>query len=478
MSGVAWATFIAQGVSAVLALVTLLGRLQKFAGKEKQPWFDKKLFGQIMAIAIPSILQQSVLSVGNLFVQGIVNQFGSAVVAGYSGAIKLNTFAINIFMTLGSCLSSYTAQNIGAGKPGIAYQARQLGLIFNAVIGVLMSVFLAVFSGNILRMVSIAPALFDSANTYLRIVGGACFLNALIPIFSSYLRVFGYTKQSLWASIIGNVINFILNAVFLFVMNWGVMGVATATVISRIINLIIVATMGAVLIKAKDSPERIAPGKILGQIIKIGFPSACETALYNIAMTLVVRFMNQMDADGLNVTARSYATQIANFSYCIGAALAQANAILTGWHIGAKEYDECDKGTRKAAIYGVITASCLSITFALLGNYIVRIFTNDVQMINLVTKLLAIDIVLEFGRVTNLVYGQALKTSGDAVFPVVMGAVFMYLAAVGGTYFFGLHLGLLAVGAYIGLASDECIRAIGMVLRWKSGKWKNKGLVD
>ena len=62
-----------------------------------------------------------------------------------------------------------------------------------------------------------------------------------------------------------------------------------------------------------------------------------------------------------------------------------------------------------------------------------RIFTNDVQMINLVTKLLAIDIVLEFGRVTNLVYGQALKTSGDAVFPVVMGAVFMYLAAVGGS---------------------------------------------
>lgn len=116
VSGVAWATFIAQGVSAVLALVTLLGRLQKFAGEEKQPWFDKKVFAQIMAIAIPSILQQSVLSVGNLFVQGIVNQFGSAVVAGYSGAIKLNTFAINIFMTLGSCLSSYTAQNIGAGK--------------------------------------------------------------------------------------------------------------------------------------------------------------------------------------------------------------------------------------------------------------------------------------------------------------------------------------------------------------------------
>ena len=116
VAGVAWATFIAQGISAVLALVTLLVRLQKFAGTERVPLFDRKLFVQILAIAVPSILQQSVLSVGNLFVQDIVNRYGSAVVAGYSGAIKLNTFAINIFMTLGSCLSRYTAQNIGAGK--------------------------------------------------------------------------------------------------------------------------------------------------------------------------------------------------------------------------------------------------------------------------------------------------------------------------------------------------------------------------
>ena len=54
----------------------------------------------------------------------------------------------------------------------------------------------------------------------------------------------------------------------------------------------------------------------------------------------------------------------------------------------------------------------------------------------------------------------------------------MYLAAVGGTYFFGIHLGLLAAGAYIAMASDECARAVGMVLRWKSGKWKLKRLVD
>ena len=398
------------------------------------------------------------------------------------GAVGTANTYISVFIIMFGVISSgmvaVMTQNIGAGRPGIAYQARQLGLSFNAVIGVLMSVFLALFSGSMLRIVSIAPALMEPAETYLKIVGGACFLNALIPIFSSYLRVFGYTKHSLIGTIIGNVLNIVLNSIFLFVLDWGVMGVAVATVISRVVNLIIVAAMGAVLIKAKQSPDRLPAGRILGQIIKIGFPSACETALYNVAMTLIVRYMNQMDTDGMNVTARSYTMQIANFSYCIGAALAQANAIMTGWRIGAKEYDECNKGTKKAAIYGIIAATCFSVTFAATGHFIVHIFTDDVQMVNLVVKLLIVDIFLEFGRVTNLVYGQALKTSGDALFPVVMGAIFMYLFAVGGTYFLGIHLGLLAVGAYIAMAADECARAVGMVIRWKSGKWRNKRLVE
>ena len=398
------------------------------------------------------------------------------------GAVGTANTYIGVFIIMFGVISSgmvaVMTQNIGAGRPGIAYQARQLGLAFNAVIGVLMSVFLALFSGSMLRIVSIAPALMEPAETYLKIVGGACFLNALIPIFSSYLRVFGYTKHSLIGTIVGNVLNIVLNSIFLFVLDWGVKGVAGATVISRVVNLIIVAAMGAVLIKAKQSPDRLPAGRILGQIIKIGFPSACETALYNVAMTLIVRYMNQMDTDGMNVTARSYTMQIANFSYCIGAALAQANAIMTGWRIGAKEYDECNKGTKKAAIYGIIAATCFSVTFAASGHFIVHIFTDDVQMINLVVKLLIVDIFLEFGRVTNLVYGQALKTSGDALFPVVMGAIFMYLFAVGGTYFLGIHLGLLAVGAYIAMAADECARAVGMVIRWKSGKWRNKRLVE
>jgi putative MATE family efflux protein len=397
------------------------------------------------------------------------------------GAVGTANTYIGIFIIMFSVISSgmvaVMTQNIGAGRPGVAYQARQLGLLFNAVLGIVMAVFLFTCAGKILSVVGIAAALQQPAETYLRIVGGGCILNALIPIMSSYLRAFGFTKQPLYASITGNILNLCLNAVFLYGLNMGVRGVAFATVISRIVNLLMVAAMGHYLVKARLNPERISNREVLGQIVRVGLPSAFETALYNVAMTLVIRFLNQMDPEGLNVTARSYTVQITNFSYCVGAALAQANAILTGWRIGAKEYEECDRGTRKAAVLGVIVAACVESVFALCSGWIMLLFSDDPTMIALVGKLLAIDIVLEIGRVTNLVYGNALKTSGDAVFPVVLGAIFMFLCAVGGTYLFGIRLGLMAVGAYIGLASDECVRAIGMFLRWKTGKWKEKRLI-
>ena len=174
VAGVAWATFIAQGISAVLALLTLFSRLRSFAGEEKQPFFDRGYFTQIFAIAVPSILQQSVLSVGNLFVQDIVNRYGSAVVAGYSGAIKLNIFAINIFMTLGSCLSSYTAQNIGAGKAERIPLGFRTGLKLSAVAAVPFVVLYVGFSRHMM-------GLFLNAESGAAITAGMEFLRIVAP---------------------------------------------------------------------------------------------------------------------------------------------------------------------------------------------------------------------------------------------------------------------------------------------------------
>ena len=397
------------------------------------------------------------------------------------GAVGTANTYIGMFIIMYSVVSNgmmaVMTQNIGAGKPGIAYQARQLGVIFNLAIGFIISGTLF-FGGNlILDIVGVADALRQPALEYLQIVGGFSFLNALIPIFSGYLRAFGFMKQPLTATILANILNLCLNAVFLFIFEMGVAGVAIATVLSKVLNLILVFISSSKLVNAKDYPHRLPAKDVFKQIIQIGLPSAMESALYNFAMTLMMRFLNQMDPEGFNVTARSYTAQITHFSFAIGAALAQANAIITGWRVGAKEYDACDKGTKKAALIGIVVAIAVESGFALCAHPIMSLFTDDPEMASLVQILLAIDIFLEIGRVSNLVFGNALKTSGDALFPVVIGAVFMFLCTVCGTYFFGIHLNLLVVGAYIALALDECTRAVAMFLRWQSGKWREKSIV-
>ena len=116
VAGVAWATFIAQGISCILSAVTLTSRVRSVRTQEKPALFSLAMLGKISWIAVPSILQQSFISVGNIFIQFLVNGFGSAAIAGYSAAVKLNTFSITSITTLANGLSSFTAQNIGAGK--------------------------------------------------------------------------------------------------------------------------------------------------------------------------------------------------------------------------------------------------------------------------------------------------------------------------------------------------------------------------
>lgn len=115
VAGVAWATFLCQGISCIVSMVVVLKRLRTIRLEEKPPLFSWKILKKITRIAIPSILQQSFISVGNIVIQSVINGFGPGVIAGYSAAIKLNNLVITSFTTLANGISNYTAQNMGAG---------------------------------------------------------------------------------------------------------------------------------------------------------------------------------------------------------------------------------------------------------------------------------------------------------------------------------------------------------------------------
>lgn len=116
ISGVAWATFIAQGISAFLSFIVLMFEMKRFDEKCEKI-FDKSELSTMTRVALPSILQQSTVSIGLMLVQSAVNSFGSEVLAGFTASMRVESLVIVPFIAIGNALSSYTAQNLGAGKP-------------------------------------------------------------------------------------------------------------------------------------------------------------------------------------------------------------------------------------------------------------------------------------------------------------------------------------------------------------------------
>lgn len=141
VAGVAWATFICQGISCILAVAFVFVRFFKIKTEEKSRAFSWELLGEISAVAVPSILQQSFISVGNIIIQGIINSFGSAVMAGYSASVKLNNLVITSLTTLGNGISSFTAQNLGAEKTGRVKEGFKAGIRLVLIICIPLAVF-------------------------------------------------------------------------------------------------------------------------------------------------------------------------------------------------------------------------------------------------------------------------------------------------------------------------------------------------
>lgn len=177
VSGVAWATFIAQGLSSILAIVCLIMRLRKIEVTEKYPYFSSYILKRISRIAIPSIMQQSFISIGQICVQGLVNSYGAIVVAGYSAAFRVHTIALTSMSTMSSALSSFTAQNIGAKKISRVKEG------YKAAVAITLSI----CGGILILFLILAPKLIglfvDSSESINVINVGTEFLRTLAPFY-------------------------------------------------------------------------------------------------------------------------------------------------------------------------------------------------------------------------------------------------------------------------------------------------------
>ena len=216
VSGVAWATFLCQGVSCVLAVITVLKRLRKFKSVGSAKWFDWMILKKFVSIAIPSTLQQSFISVGNIIIQSIINGFGTEVMAGYSGAIKLNNLVITSFTTLGNGMSNYTAQNLGAEKLDRIGDGFKAGLRLVWILCLPFAFAYFFFGRNLMEFFLKEPtqAALSSGFAFLRIVSPFYFVVAAKLVTDGILRGSGRMGQFMTATFTDLILRVILAFAF------------------------------------------------------------------------------------------------------------------------------------------------------------------------------------------------------------------------------------------------------------------------
>lgn len=202
--GVAYATLIAQGVSAILSLTYLLKKVKKIEIKEKAKLFDIDILKKMCSIAIPSIIQQSIVSVGNLFVQALVNGYGYETIAGYTAATKIDSITIMPMVSLSTAVSTFTAQNVGGKKNERVKNGYRSALLMIGGFCTVVTLILFIWGSSFIEIfvdTSGNNQIINIGVEYLRVVSIFYFLMGIMVITNGVLRGSGDVKVFMFSSL-------------------------------------------------------------------------------------------------------------------------------------------------------------------------------------------------------------------------------------------------------------------------------------
>ncbi|MCA1056776.1 MATE family efflux transporter [Rossellomorea aquimaris] len=409
----------------------------------------------------------------------MLSQYSDDSVAAVGVSNQILSLIIVMFGFVATGTAILVAQHLGAKEETSAGEISVVSLAVNFLFGTLLSVGMIFFTRPILSSMDLPPPLMDEAASYLKIVGGFAFVQALIMTAGAILRSYGYTKDAMYITIGMNIVNVIGNYLFIFgpfgVPVLGVEGVAISTIVSRLLGFLV-----SLVVIMKRIPSALPfnrlfklPFSHVRNLLKIGIPSAGEHLSYNGSQMVITYFIASLGTHAL--TTKVYAQNLMMFIFLFSVAISQGTQILIGHLVGAKEYESAYERCLKSLKIAIAISLIMAGIFSLFADPLFRIFTDNEQIISLGKTLIYLTIILEPGRSFNLVVINSLRATGDVRFPVYMGILSMWGVSVTLSYILGIWFGLGLVGIWISFIADEWLRGIIMLKRWKSKVWMNKG---
>lgn len=451
----------------------------------------------IVKLAVPVFLEL-ILSVA----MGYINQFMLAGIPIASNAVSQANQISNIFIVSFSVFSTSSliliTQLKGSGNNELLNKVYSLSFWVNFILGVVVSSLVIGLANPLFTMMQVNPDVFPYAVMYQYVSGASIIFLALNQVLSSFLRANKKMTQPMLIAVITNVVNAIGVAITLWAFPDGTLdsiqkmiGVGLSTLISRFVGFILslVFYVKYVSISLSFKGIRPFPKQLFKRLLTIGLPTAGETLSYNFSQLVLMIIVN-LSVSVLMQNLRSYIMTFTSIIYLFASGTATAMQVVEGTLVGEGKKDETERLVKDIGVMArtvsfimslLITAIAYFVFYYLMGaaiadpSYKEGFTQHDVGLVAVYCML--IDIVLDQGRATNLVYVKGLETAGDISFPVLTSIITSWALTVGVSALLCIVFKLGIYGAFIGACLDECVRGIIFEIRWKLGKWKDKTLV-
>ena len=450
----------------------------------------------VLKLALPIIIEL-ILTVGI----GYINQFMFASFPEGTNAIGQVNQISNIFIVSFSVLATSSliliSQLRGANNESGIRKIYPLTLFINCLLGILVAIVLMAIAPFIFDWMQVDANIIPYAKLYLYVTAPSLIFYSLNQAFSNFLRANKRMIEPTIISVFMSVINIIIVAIVLWGvpnldLNGKIIGVGLATLISRILSLIVSYIFFKVKVKTKISLKELKPfpSLLLKRQLKIGLPTAGETLSYNLSQFVLMIIINYA-CSVLDQNLRTYIMTFTSIIYLFAQGVGLAMQVVEGTLLGENDKEAANKivydvGRMARFISFFLSLIVLAIAYPVFTAIMAPAIDNPTINTEGVTLVycgiaslicLSINVLLEQGRATNLVYVKGLETAGDIAFPVIMSISTSWLCTVGVSALLSIACNLGIYGAFIGACLDECVRALAFYIRWKKGGWKNKNLI-
>jgi putative MATE family efflux protein len=399
-----------------------------------------------------------------------LSQVSDVVAASVGAILPVVYIAGTLYFPLGQGCSAILGKTLGAKNFGEVGEIHAISIWLSVCMGLLIFAILFGLHKHIGMWLGLKDEMLTHASQYLQLISVSLFFVCIQKVLSSVLRCHGDTHWVMYNAVIVNAINIFLNIIFLqqIIVTGlnGVQNVALATLVASFIGMLwcLFGVLKKLPHQTVWAVSRQKYQTITAAILRIAMPGTFEPLNYQVNQAVLVALIIPMGV--IAVATRSYVMTCMVFLMVFELSIAIGTSIYIAHHIGAKEPEQANKRLRKNVVQAIFISISINSIFYLFGGLFLSVFTKETAIIELGKTLFLIGLFWGPARIVNVVIGNALRASGDAVFSSYI-SMSLWIVALPLAYLLGVQMSLGLIGVWVAITIDENLRAMLHFWRWE-----------